>query len=81
MIIAPSTRAADIKMEPKRQLHMIQATAYAAGIIRACEPVNQSAAVDFLTAPGKPGASVFLLLVVFIPRYHAKCRAGFTLQL
>jgi len=37
---------------------MIQVTANAAGIIRACEPVNQSTAVDYLTAPGNPGHSV-----------------------
>lgn len=48
--------------------------------------MNQSTAMDYLTAPGKPGATVcfgkteaFRLLIAFVPRSHAKCCTGFTL--
>ena len=51
----PIPAGAISSLESRRRLYAIQVTANAAGIIRACEPVNQSTAVDYLTAPGNPG--------------------------
>lgn len=47
---------------------MVRVTANAAGIIRACEPTNQSTAVDYLTAPGNPGLTLFVAFRLQIAR-------------